>query len=393
MKKNLLFAMFFSISVFVSAQVEVSISGKKGDDSLVFQNFNGSAEMRSQVERDLRNCGWFEIQQRGVANFIVSGSSSGNQVTLVLSDGAGAEITRVTARGATPAEASHRAVDALLKFIYKVDGICSSKIVFTAEISPGQKEVYICDYDGRNFKRITRNRGLSLDPVWSPDGRSIVYSYIGKAYTVLMQHDIRSGKARQLAKFKGLNAGGAISPDGAYVALVLSKDNQVDLYVRPLNGGTLRRLTRDKAVEASPCWSPDGRSICYVSDAGTGRPRLYIISVSGGRPRRLSGSFASESVSPSWGKDGKITYSGKAGNFSVFVADPNGVAARTPRQQLGQITRTGGDWESPSWAPDNRHLVCSHNGGLFIVDTWTGKSRQIVGGKSKCTLPDWSPLQ
>ena len=385
--------MFFSISVFVSAQVEVSISGKKGDDSLVFQNFNGSAEMRSQVERDLRNCGWFEIQQRGVANFIVSGSSSGNQVTLVLSDGAGAEITRVTARGATPAEASHRAVDALLKFIYKVDGICSSKIVFTAEISPGQKEVYICDYDGRNFKRITRNRGLSLDPVWSPDGRSIVYSYIGKAYTVLMQHDIRSGKARQLAKFKGLNAGGAISPDGAYVALVLSKDNQVDLYVRPLNGGTLRRLTRDKAVEASPCWSPDGRSICYVSDAGTGRPRLYIISVSGGRPRRLSGSFASESVSPSWGKDGKITYSGKAGNFSVFVADPNGVAARTPRQQLGQITRTGGDWESPSWAPDNRHLVCSHNGGLFIVDTWTGKSRQIVGGKSKCTLPDWSPLQ
>ena len=393
MKKNLLFAMFFSISVFVSAQVEVSISGKKGDDSLVFQNFNGSAEMRSQVERDLRNCGWFEIQQRGVANFIVSGSSSGNQVTLVLSDGAGAEITRVTARGATPAEASHRAVDALLKFIYKVDGICSSKIVFTAEISPGQKEVYICDYDGRNFKRITRNRGLSLDPVWSPDGRSIVYSYIGKAYTVLMQHDIRSGKARQLAKFKGLNAGGAISPDGAYVALILSKDNQVDLYVRPLNGGTLRRLTRDKAVEASPCWSPDGRSICYVSDAGTGRPRLYIISVSGGRPRRLSGSFASESVSPSWGKDGKITYSGKAGNFSVFVADPNGVAARTPRQQIGQITRAGGDWESPSWAPDNRHLVCSHNGGLFIVDTWTGKSRQIVGGKSKCTLPDWSPLQ
>ena len=385
--------MFFSISVFVSAQVEVSISGKKGDDSLVFQNFNGSAEMRSQVERDLRNCGWFEIQQRGVANFIVSGSSSGNQVTLVLSDGAGAEITRVTARGATPAEASHRAVDALLKFIYKVDGICSSKIVFTAEISPGQKEVYICDYDGRNFKRITRNRGLSLDPVWSPDGRSIVYSYIGKAYTVLMQHDIRSGKARQLAKFKGLNAGGAISPDGAYVALILSKDNQVDLYVRPLNGGTLRRLTRDKAVEASPCWSPDGRSICYVSDAGTGRPRLYIISVSGGRPRRLSGSFASESVSPSWGKDGKITYSGKAGNFSVFVADPNGVAARTPRQQIGQITRAGGDWESPSWAPDNRHLVCSHNGGLFIVDTWTGKSRQIVGGKSKCTLPDWSPLQ
>ena len=390
--KKFLFAVFFSITVFAFAQVEVSISGKKGDDSLIFQNFSGSAEMQQQVARDLRNCGWFEIQQKGVANFIVSGSSSGNHLTLVLSDGAGAKITSVTANGATPAEASHKAVDALLKYIYKVDGICSSKIVFTAQVSPQVKEIYICDYDGRNFKRITRNGGLSLDPVWSPDGKSVVYSYIGKAYTVLMQYDVRSGNSRQLSKFRGLNAGGAISPDGAYVALILSKDNQVDLYLRPLNGGTLRRLTRDKAVEASPCWSPDGRSICYVSDAGSGRPRLYIIPVNGGRPRRLPGSFSSESVSPSWGRDGKITYSGRAGNFSVFVADLTGTAAANPRQKVGQITMAGGDWESPSWAPDNRHIVCSRNGGLYVVDTWTGKSRQIVGGKSKCTLPDWSPL-
>ena len=390
--KKLLFAVFFSITVFTFAQVEVSITGKKGDDTLVFQKFSGSAEMQKQVERDLRNCGWFEVLQNGAPNFIVTGSSSGNQLTLVLSDAAGAKITSVTASGATPADASHKAVDALLKFIYKVDGICSSKIAFTAEVSPMRKEIYVCDYDGRNFKRLTHNSGLSLDPVWSPDGRTVVYSFIGKAYTILMQHDVRSGKARQLAKFRGLNAGGAISPDGAYIALVLSKDNQVDLYVRPLNGGTMRRLTRDKAVEASPCWSPDGKSICYVSDAGSGRPRLFIIPVNGGSPRRLSGSFTSESVSPSWGKDGKITYSGRAGNFSVFVADPFGVAEKTPRQQVGQITKAGGDWESPSWAPDNRHLVCSRNGGLYIVDTWTGKYRQIVGGKSKCSLPDWSPL-
>ena len=394
MKKNLLFAVFLCISSIVSAQVEVSISGKKGDDTLVLQRFTGSSEMRQQVARALQNCGWFEVQSRGVANFIVTGNSSGNMLELTLfSDGAGAKITSVRASGATPAEASHRAVDALLRYIYKVDGICSSKIAFTAEISPLQKEIYICDYDGTNFKRVTYNRGLSLDPVWAPDGKTLVYSYIGKVYTVLMQHDIRSGKARQIARFRGLNAGGAISPDGSHVALVLSKDNQVDLYVRPLNGGTLRRLTRDKAVEASPCWSPDGTKICYVSDSGTGRPRLYIIPVNGGRATRVPGSFASESVSPSWSKDGKITYTGRAGNFSVFVADPDGAAAKLPRQKVGQIINSGGDWESPSWAPDNRHIVCSHRGGLYIVDTWTGKNRQIVGGKSKCTLPDWSPLQ
>lgn len=392
MKKLMLAFTVFCFSVFVSAQVEVSISGKKGDDTLVFRSFNGSNEMRQQVARDLSYCGWFEILRSGVANYIVTGSSNGNHLELILSDGAGERITSVRTSGSTPAEASRKAVDALLRYIYKIDGICNSKIAFTAEISPMQKEIYICDYDGTNFKRLTYNRGLSLDPVWAPNGKSVVYSYIGKAYTILMEHNIRNNQSRQLSKFRGLNAGGAISPDGTMVALVLSKDNQVDLYVRPLNGGTLRRLTRDRAVEASPCWSPDGTKLCYVSDSGYGRPRLHVISVKGGRAVRLPGSFGSESVSPSWGKDGKITYCGKEGNYGIYVADPSGVSVKEPRQLVGRIKTGGGDWESPSWAPDNRHVVCSYRGGLYIVDTWSGKSRQIVGGKSKCTLPDWSPL-
>lgn len=392
MKKFLLLITMFCTVISVFAQVEVSITGKQGDDTIVLREFNGSMQMRHQLERDLRNCGWFEVLQKGVANYMISGTSDGNRLELVLSDGAGSKIVTVRSNGSTPAESSHKAVDAILKHLYKIDGICSSKIVFTAEISPMQKEIYICDYDGTNFKRLTYNRGLSLDPVWSPGGKSVVYSYIGSAYTILMEHNILTGKSRQLSKFRGLNAGGAISPDGAYIALVLSKDNQVDLYIRPLNGGTLRRLTHDRAAESSPCWSPDGTKLCYVSDSGYGRPRLYVISVNGGRAVRLPGSLGSESVSPSWGKDGKITYSGKSGNYGVYVADPGGIAEKNPRQKVGVVVSSGGDWESPSWAPDNRHIVCAHKGGLYIVDTWSGKNRQIVGGKSKCSLPDWSPL-
>lgn len=391
-KKFLLTVAVFCSAAFLFAQVEVSITGKQGDDTLVFQKFNGSPEMRKQVERDLRYCGWFEVLNKGVANFIVTGSSNGNSLELVLHDGAGAKMTSVRSSGATPAEASRKAVDALLNYIYKIKGICNSKIVFSAEVAPMQKEIYICDYDGTNFKRLTRNRGLSVDPVWAPNGKSVIYSYIGNAYTVLMEHNILNGQSRQLAKFRGLNAGGAVSPDGTKIALVLSKDNQVDLYVRPLNGGRMLRLTKDKAVEASPCWSPDGKKICFVSDSGTGRPRLHVISANGGKATRLSGCFGSETVSPSWGTDGKITYCGKEGSYGVYVVDPDGVSAKTPRQKIGSVLAGGGDWESPSWAPDNRHIVCSYRGGLYIVDTWSGKSRQIVGGKSRCTLPDWSPL-
>lgn len=389
MKKIFLFALVFSFAAAVFAQVDVSVAGKKGNDTLIFRGFHGSEDMRRQVERDLQNCGWFDLIRNGVSTFMLTGSSTGTSLELVLTDGAGIKLVTARATGGTIPEASHKAVDAILKFIYKIDGICDTKIAFTAEISPLQKEIYTCDYDGTNFKRITHNRGLSVDPVWSPGGKTVVYSYIGKAFSILLEHNVITGQSRQLSRFNGLNAGGAISPDGSRIALVLSKDNQVDLYVRGTNGGPLTRLTRDKAVEASPCWSPDGTKLCYVSDSGYGRPRLYVVSARGGAPSRLPGVLGSESVSPSWSRDGKIAYSAKLGNYTICVADPAGVAEKEPRQKVGLIVSSGGDWESPSWAPDNRHVVCSFKGGLYIVDTWSGKSRQIVGGKSKCTLPDW----
>ena len=48
--------------------------------------------------------------------------------------------------------------------------------------------------------------------------------------------------------------------------------------------------------------------------------------------------------------------------------------------------------ESPSWAPDGRHVVYCNGGTLYIVDTWLGKTRRLVGGRSKVFQPDWSPV-
>ena len=104
--------------------------------------------------------------------------------------------------------------------------------------------------------------------------------------------------------------------------------------------------------------------------------------------------LGSESVSPSWSKDGKIVYSAKLGNYAVSVIDPdNKPVSRGSKQKFGKIIEQNGDWESPSWAPDNRHVVCSYQYKIYIVDTWGwNKPRRILSSKTRLSLPDWSEI-
>jgi TolB protein len=50
--------------------------------------------------------------------------------------------------------------------------------------------------------------------------------------------------------------------------------------------------------------------------------------------------------------------------------------------------------EDPSWGPDGRHLVFASpdrdGGGLFVLDTVTGRVRPLLRGRG-FGLPDWSP--
>ena len=372
MIRTLFLSLLLVAGLVVSADVvEHTVGGRASiNDTLLFRGVQGNSELNRLLPKDLANCGWFDMVRSGVANYIVSGSASGNTLRLDLLSGAGSRITTITTSGENPETVSKRAVDALLQYLYKIPGICCSKILFVAQTAPFQKEIYMCDYDGTNLVQLTRNGGLSLDPLWVPGGRSIVYSFVGRTYSTLIEQALNSKRNRRLARFTGLNAGGRVSPDGEKVALILSKDNQVDLYVRSVNGTELRRLTRDKAVEASPVWSPDGKYIGYVSDAGSGRPRLHVVSATGGFSKRLPGALGSESVSPSWSKDGKIAYSARLGNYTVAVLDPTGKkSSRDTKQQYGALKLGSGDWESPSWAPDGRHVVCSRNFGIYVVDT------------------------
>ena len=396
MKKTLLL-LFAAVTfqVFPAESIEVVKSARNSNPSLVFLGIDGDPALNSALRSSFLYCGWFDVMKAAPGtkcDYTVRGQGSGRSVTLRIENSAGAEIATVKAYGDDPADTAHGGVDAVLKELFGVPGICRSRIVFTVDTGNGNRELMVCDFDGRNPQKITSNRRLCMDPMWSPDGRTIIYSLFTGASTCLVQYDTVTKLSRRLSHYGGLNAGGAVSPDGRTIALVLNRDNQVDLYIRSLEGSDLRRITNDKAVEASPCWSPDGKKICFVSDS-SGRPLLYTADpFRGGRPEPLRGLAGSERVTPCWSPQGKLTYSAKVGrDYIVAVADMT--TGKPVMETVGPEGKPASiPGEGPSWAPDGRHVAAAENGVIYIVDTWLGKKRPLFSRAARLNQPDWSPL-
>lgn len=354
--------------------------------TLYFQGISGNSKVSAAVGSFLKACGWFDVVKDANADYTVSGSSTGGHTTLNISM-AGAPLAAWNISSPDERRTAKLLVDAVLEKLFNVKNLCFSRIAFCADTARGIKEIYTCDIDGNDIKQVTRFNSLCVEPCWFPDGKSIAYTRYAQSRTEIVETRFFPRlQSRLIASFPGLNTGVAVSPDKANVAMILSPDHQVDLYVRPLNSKQLMRMTRGRAVEASPCWSPDGKNVCFVSDQ-SGRPRIYSVPVSGGTPKILP-SVGREAVTPDWSQDDQIVYATNVGG-SYTLAVLNLKTGENIR-----ATTVPGRWESPSWGPDNRQVVCKRSDGprasLFIVDTWTGKARQLLITRNHLSMPSWS---
>ena len=380
----LLVATFYPVGQ--CAGKEIRIVGKvKVNPTIRFTGIAGSEPLTQEVRSFLRSCGWFDVVSDAQSDYLLSGTAGGGRMRFELRMG-GAPVGAWSVPAANARAAAKLAVDTILEKLFKVRGLCHTRIAFCADTARGVKNIYACDIDGGDVEQITNFNSLCVEPCWFPGGDSIGYTKYGKAVTDVVQTRISPRMSRRLTSFPGLNVGVSISPDSRNMALILSPDHLVDLYVRPVAGGQLRRLTRGRAVEASPCWSPDGTKICFVSDE-SGRPRIYSIGIDGSGRKRLP-SVGSEAVTPDWSEDDQIVYATRVnGVYTLAVLD-------LKTGENIRATNVPGTWESPAWAPDNRQVVCKRSDGkrasLFVVDTWTGKVRQLLATGNALSMPAWS---
>jgi len=174
--------------------------------------------------------------------------------------------------------------------------------------------------------------GRSADfPVWSPDGKQVVYGD-GDGNLLVRASDGLSG-ARALIHVESSNQiATSWSPDGSMIAFAHQEGrNGWDLWILPLSGD--RKPYPFIVTAANELWakfSPDGQWLSYVSDE-SGRQELYVVPFPGpGEKRQVTSGGADDAF---WlGTSGELAYAQGGKLFAVRV-DPRGIG--DPRLLLG----------------------------------------------------------
>lgn len=280
----------------------------------------------------------------------------------------------------------HRLGNDIIQTLTGQVGIFLTKLAFVGNTS-GNKEVYVCDYDGHNVQQKTSDKSIALLPRRSPHGKKIMYNSYKDGGPLLYMQDVSSGDVKQISARSGLNIGACWSPDGKSVALTLSRKGNPDIFIIDLNGKIIKQVTDHWGIDVSPTFSPDGNKIAFVSNRA-GSPQIYLVDLISGREERLTfeGNY---NTSPAWSSLNRIAFvSQDAGHYDIYTMDPNG-------GRLRRLTEDGGNNEDPCWSPDGRYIIFSSDRKgryhLYLMNANGLNQRRITFLKGDQTAPSWGP--
>ena len=214
-----------------------------------------------------------------------------------------------------------------------------------------------------------------------------------------------------------------LSPDGTRFVMRLIRRTQDDIVTVSRDGRDWRDVTNDAPFDRYVRWSPDGKQLAFSSDRNTGG-EIWMCNADGTNLQQVS--FPNKpdigSGFPIWSPDGKRlafhnegqTYTldtskgwqeqtpqtlPLGGNITSFVAwdwSPDGkklagTIIEGNARSLGiysfetnSHTKIVGDNDFvPSWLPDSRRLVYGFENKIYIADTETRKTGELVSSPTE----------
>jgi serine/threonine-protein kinase len=258
-----------------------------------------------------------------------------------------------------------------------------------------EQDIWTWDLSRRTLTRLTFDAASDSFPVWTPDGKQIVFASTRSSSDGQASPGRRlyrraadgTGAVERLTEGPNSQYSSGFSPDGAILVLTEnSPDSDWDLRVLRVRGEpTVETLVRTSFGEVNGDISPDGRWIAYQSDAA-GEPQIYVRPF----PNVDAGQWqiSTESgIQPLWSRDGReLFYRTLArGLMAVEIQTEPTFAASTPQRLLdgGGYFLGAGAGRTYDVALDGQRFlmiraVTAESVEVIIVENFAEELRRLV---------------
>lgn len=279
---------------------------------------------------------------------------------------------------------AHKLANALYKQLTRETGPFETRIAFSKK-SPGGRDIWVADWDGRNGQRITSS-DVNVIPALVPGDGVGFTSYRQKKPWLFVS---KSGGEPTLVVGKGsMVTGAAWSSDGRKLAVSISDGENAEIYVGNADGSGLSRVTDTRFfLNTSPTWSPDGRRIAFVSNRG-GNPQIYGMNADGSGVKRLTfqGNY---NTTPAWSPRGDLiafTARDERNAFDLFTVNVD-------TGKVVRLTQDASNNEEPAFSPNGRLILFSstRTGSRHLhVMTFDGNNQvPLPLERGDYATPDW----
>ncbi len=276
----------------------------------------------------------------------------------------------------------------------------SKRIVFASS----NHTVWSISANGTGLVRLTEPGYLYRDPVYTPDGTSVVFEAVTEAGDIgiygLSQVRVSPDTSAPLGKpVQILNSSGVHTRN-----LAFSADGKKLVYAAQNMTGSLHSLSLSKTGEpvgepsalisnvgcrnTGPGFSPDGSKIAFISCSGRAgmRAQIWVMNADGGNAHQLTLNQTDVSF-PMWHPDGR----------HIFLVNPGGKLESVDTETLQEksVAQIGPGFSFPSLSPDGSELAMRRltEGvmNIWLQDIATGKLKKLTSDKDNAGFPVWSP--
>ena len=225
-------------------------------------------------------------------------------------------------------------------------------------------DIWVYDSRGDTMIRLTDGSASPDSPIWTPDGRFIVFDDVRGTGMFWSRSDGQS-KPQPLIRGTKVQQPYSFSPDGRRLAFMESGTGGFDLWTVPvqndgttLRGGKPEPFLQTRFDERHPSFSPDGHWIAYSSNE-TGPFEVYVRAFPNtGQKWRVSNGGG---INPAWSRNGReLFYRTEDQRIMVagYTIKGSSFQADQPRQWSEQRPAdVGGTPANFDVAPDGERLA------------------------------------